>query len=460
MHHTNRATRQQQFKLKGIASRCDSYQFFNLLTSDILFDKVDALLPAHRERQFPPTETLSMFLSQVLSADRSCQNVVNQAAISRLQGGLGVISTHTGGYCQARKRLPTDLVCSLTRAVADTVRSHSPSRWDWYGRRVKLVDGTSITMPDTAENQAVYPQQGNQKPGLGFPICRLVGVTCLSTGMLVDASIGPFNGKGGNERCLLRLLEHTFEAGDVVLGDAFFPNYFFMAKMQARGVDVLMQQNGSRARITDFRRGEKLGTKDHLIVIEKPKVCPNWMSREAFMAAPERLTVREVYSKGKVLVSTLTCSKKYPKTSLQDLYQSRWNIELDIRHIKTTLEMNTLSCKTPEMAVKEIWVYLLAYNLIRLLMVQSASLAGVLPRTLSFKHCLQLWLHVLSVQLTIDENRLKILCGLMAQQRVGKRSGRAEPRAVKRRPKPIPLLMEPRHILQERIRMHGHPRRG
>ena len=243
----------------------------------MLFDKVEALLPKHRERQFPPTETLSMFLSQVLSADRSCQNIVNQAAISRLQGGLGIISTNTGGYCQARKRLPTDLVSFLTRSVADEVRSRSPSQWDWHGRRVKLVDGTSITMPDTTESQAVYPQQGNQKAGLGFPICRVVGITCLSTVMLIDASIGPFNGKGGNERCLLRLLEHTFESGDVVLGDAFFPNYFFMAKMQARGVDILMQQNGSRARITDFRRGIKLGAKDHLIVIEKPKVCPDWI---------------------------------------------------------------------------------------------------------------------------------------------------------------------------------------
>jgi len=356
--------------------------------------------------------------------------------------------------------LPTDLVSSLTRSVADAVRSRSPSQWDWHGRRVKLVDGTSITMPDTTESQAVYPQQGNQKAGLGFPICRVVGITCLSTGMLIDASIGPFNGKGGNERCLLRLLEHTFESGDVVLGDAFFPNYFFMAKMQARGVDILMQQNGSRARITDFRRGIKLGAKDHLIVIEKPKVCPDWMSREAFAAAPETLTVREISSKGKVLVSTLTCSKKYTKASLQKLYQSRWNIELDIRHIKTTLEMNTLSCKTPEMAEKEIWVYLLAYNLIRLLMVQSAVVAGVVPRTLSFKHCLQLWLHVLSVQLTLDENRLKILCCLMAQQQVGNRTGRIEPRAVKRRPKPLPLLMEPRYILQERIREHGHPKRA
>ena len=358
MNHNHSAFYRQQSHIKHVASQCNSYQIFDLLTSDTLLDKIEALLPEHRERQFPPTETLSMFLSQVLNADRSCQNAVNQAAMNRLEGGLDMISTHTGGYCQARERLPTDMVSSLTRYVSQAAHTISPSQWNWHGRRVKLVDGTSLTMPDTAANQAVYPQQGNQKPGLGFPICRVVGITCLSTGLLIDASIGSFNGKGGNERCLLRLLEETFESGDVVLGDAFFPNYFFMAKMQNKGVDVLMQQNGSRARVTDFRCGKKLGTKDHLIVIKKPKVCPDWMSKDAFLAAPETLTVREIYSKGKVLVSTLICSKSYPKKSLQCLYQQRWNIELDIRNIKTTLEMNTLSCKTPEMVVKEIWVYL------------------------------------------------------------------------------------------------------
>ncbi len=370
-----------------------------------------------------------------------------------------MIRTHTGGYCQARKRLPTEMVSALTRDVAQAVSSHTPSKWNWYGRRVKLVDGTSITMPDTPESQAVYPQPRNQKPGLGFPICRVVGITCLSTGLLLDASIGPFNGKGGNERCLLRLLEETFESGDVVLGDAFFANYFFMAKMQDKGVDMLMQQNGARARVTDFRRGQRLGSKDHLITINKPKVRPDWMSKDAFLAAPETLTIREIYSKGKVLVSTLTCSKTYSKQSLQRLYQQRWHVELDIRSIKTTMEMNTLSCKTPQMAVKEIWVYLLAYNLVRLVMVQSALFAGIQPRHLSFKHCLQLWLCVLSAKLILDKHQLKMLWHLMAQQRVGQRPGRVEPRAVKRRPKPMPLMMKPRATLQAQIRLHGHPTR-
>lgn len=459
MHDTHQAARQQQSRVQKAVAHCSIFQIFDLLTSDALFDKVESLLPEHRERQFPPTETLSMFLSQVMSSDRSCQQVVNQAAIARLEGGLGMMSVRTGGYCRARKRLPTEMISSLTRYIASAVEAQYGSHGHWYGRRVKIVDGTSVTMPDTPESQAAYPQQRNQKPGLGFPICRVVGVTCLSSGMLLEASIGPFRGKGGNERCLLRQLEDTFETGDILLGDAFFPNYFFMAKMRARGVDIVMQQNGSRAKIADFRRGKSIGVKDHLLVVEKPKICPNWMTAEEFSAAPDTLTVRELHVSGKILVTTLTCAKKHPKRELKNLYQARWNIELDIRHIKTTMGMNTLSCKTPDMALKEIWVHLLAYNLIRLLMAQSAMLTGILPRQLSFKHCLQLWLQVLSIRMVLDQERLTELCFLMAQQLVGKRPGRVEPRAVKRRPKPQPLLMKPRELLRKKILRSGHPAR-
>ena len=181
------------------------------------------------------------------------------------------------------------------------------------------------------------------------------------------------------------------------------------------------------------------------------------MTIQEFNAAPDSLTVRECHVSGKVLVTTLSSAKKYPKKQLKQLYQARWNIGLDIRHIKTTMGMNTLGCKTNEMALKEIWVHLLAYNLIRLLMVQSALQAGVLPRQLSFKHCLQLWLQVLSIRLVLDEYRINKLCRLMAQQQVRNRPGRVEPRAVKRRPKPQPLLMKPRDVLCGRIQKYGHP---
>ena len=459
MHATRRFTHHQQKRIKSYSANSDSYQFFNLLTSDALLKKVEQLLPAHRERLYPPTETLSMFLAQAMSADRSCQHIVNQAALQRLAGGLSASSTYTGAYCRARQRLPLEMVSCLTQYVGSLVDDCTPPSWRWQGRRVRVVDGTTVTMPDTPANQAAYPQQRGQKAGLGFPICRVVGITCLSTGVLHNAAIGRFNGKGGDEQTLLRSVQDTFESGDLVMGDAFFATYFFIAAMQAKGVDILMEQQGGRKRATDFRRGQTLGQKDHLIRVEKPKRKPDWMSDEYYQAAPASIKVREFKVGGKTLITTLLCPKVAPRDNLRSLYKNRWHVELDLRHIKDTLGMNILSCKTPEMAVKEIWVYLLAYNLIRLVMAQAAWVAGTLPRKISFKHSLQLWLLWGQQSTVLPADRLYDLCLLIAQQKVGNRPGRIEPRAVKRRPKAYPLLMKPRQQARESVRKYGHPKK-
>jgi len=201
--------------------------------------------------------------------------------------------------------------------------------------------------------------------------------------------------------------------------------------MQAKGIDILMEQHGSRKRSTDFRRGQRLGTRDHVMVIDKPSIRPGWMSEAEYDAAPATLTLREFKASGKIMVTTLHNPIAAPKTALKALYQSRWHVELDLRHIKETMGLGILSCKTPEMAQKEIWVYLLAYNLIRLMMAQSALLADITPRRISFKHCLQLWLISIQRIDTTDDDQLCMLLRLMAQQRVGNRPGRIEPRAVK-----------------------------
>lgn len=460
MNPTLVAPQQQHSRVNAYRTNSDSYSFFNLLTSDELLDLVEEQLPPiHRERLYPPTETLSMFLAQAMSADRSCQNIVNQAAIQRLAGGLSPVSTRTGGYCQARQRLPMEMVYGLTRQVASLMDQRIPDSWRWQGRRVRIVDGTTATMPDTPANQASFPQQGGQQSGLGFPICRIVGITCLASGALVNAAVGRFNGKGGDERTLLRSIQNTFDSGDLVIGDAFFATYFFLADMLAKGVDVLMEQNGARKRSTDFRRGRRLGQRDHLIVMHKPKQRPYWMSDADYAEAPEAITLREFKVGGKVMITSLLCPKTMPKLVLKELYQSRWHVELDIRNIKETLGMNILSCRSPDMVEKEIWVYLLAYNLIRLMMAQSALWADIAPRQLSFKHCLQLW--VISIQHldTSCDEQLATLFLLMAQKQVGNRPGRIEPRAIKRRPKPIPLLTKPRALAREQVRKYGHPRK-
>ncbi|MCP3909276.1 MAG: IS4 family transposase [Oceanicoccus sp.] len=457
MSSNSKVSRSKQQHLKKYVKQCDSYCFFNLLTSPELLDTVEDLLPEHRERLFPPTETLSMFLAQALDQDRSCQKVVNDAAVKRLVGGLSSCSAHTGGYCRARQRLPLTMVSSLTRHTGQLIDSQVPDQWRWQGRPVRLIDGTTVSMPDTLENQTAYPQQASQKPGLGFPICRLVGVICLSSGALLDAAMGQYQGKGASEINLLRSMLDTFNSGDLVLGDALFGTYFFLASLLEKGVDAVFEQMGPRKRITDFRKGKRLGSKDHLLELRKPKIKPGWMTKEQYDSAPKSLTIRELKTGGKVLITTLVSVKEASKKRLKALYKDRWHVEVDLRNIKTTLGMGILSCKTPQMCEKEIWIYFLAHNLVRLLMAQAAMLGNLLPRQISFKHTVQLWLAWSQKTTALDiENAEEDLFILIAQVRVGNRPGRIEPRAMKRRPKPFPWLKKPREEARAEVREKGH----
>jgi len=320
---------------------------------------------------------------------------------------------------------------------------------------VKLVDGTGILMPDTAANQACYPQLLSQAIGVGSPLARLVGVICLSTGALLDAAMGPFVGKGTSELGLLRQLVCAFSPGDVMLADAFYCNYFLIAALQAAGVDVLFAQHG--ARITDFRRGKRLGARDHRVSWPKPTVRPEWMSPEEYAALPEELILREVKVGKKVLVTTFLSPRSVSKTALGELFRQRWHVELDLRAIKTTLQMAELSCNTPQMNEKEVWVHFLAYNLIRLLMAQAAVKAAVHPRMLSFKHTVQLWSEWVARRLCEHRDAsVDLLFTLIGQLRVGNRPGRIEPRARKRRPKPYPWLKIPRAQARSQIAAYGH----
>lgn len=458
--HSSRSVLSQQDRVQRYAAASDAFFFFNRLTAPDLLETLESSLPDHRERLFPPTETLSMFLAQALKPDRSCQGIVNDAAVKRLLHGLPRCSTKTGAYCKARLRLPLEMVSGMAVAAGRLIATAVVDQWHWQGRRVRLVDGTTVTLPDTSANQATYPQQSGQKPGLGFPICRIVGISCLSSGAVLNAAMGPYQGKGSGEQALLRCLLDTFEAGDVILGDAFYATYFLLAELEARGVDAVFEQQGPRQRSTDFRRGKKLGSRDHVITLPKPKIRPPWMTPEQYACAPQTLTVRELAVDGKVLVTTLLCPKTTPKPMLKSLYKRRWEIELSLRDIKTTLGMHTLSCKTPEMGEKEMWIYLLAYNLIRLIMLESALLADVLPRSLSFKHTLQLCLAWSATSMRADdEDSVEGLLMMVAEQTVGNRPGRIEPRAVKRRPKPYPLLMQTRTAARDAVRQFGHPKK-
>jgi hypothetical protein len=265
--------------------------------------------------------------------------------------------------------------------------------------------------------------------------------------------LGSATRKGTGELGLVRRLLEGFSPGDVMLADALYCNYFLIATLMGAGVDVLFEQNG--ARITDFRRGQSLGTRDHLVCWRKPTARPEWMSPEQYAGFPDELTVREARVDHQVLVTTLLDHRQVSKDDLSALYAQRWNVELDLRNLKTTTGMDVLNCQTPQMNEKQLWVHLLAYNVIRLLMAQAASNAGVDPRGLSFKHTVQLWTEWTSrgFSATTDCGRLFTL---IAQCRVGNRPGRIEPRMRKRRPKPYPWLKIPRAQARRKIVRHGH----
>jgi len=452
MNASRRIDRHQQQSNCAHLSEQGSNAFFNILTSSALLDTVERLSPVHRERLFPPTQTLSMFLTQCLSQDRSCQNAVNRAVVL---GGVNRCSTNTSAYVRARARLtknfPQELAIELARSVSDKV----PEYMETHARPVRLVDGATLAMPDTEENQERYPQPSFQEPGLGFPQCRLVGLFCLASGVLLDCETGPCVGKGSDEQTGLRVQLDVLERDDILVGDAFYATYFLLAELRKRGVDAVFEQNGQRKKSADFRRGKKLGHKDHVITLSKPRQRPDWLSEQEYDHAPESLEMRELRVSGKILTTTFLSGTEMPKTAIKSLYAERWSVELDFRNLKTTLGMDMLRCKTPDMVLTEIWVYFLAYNIIRLLMSQAASSHRLLPRQISFKHTVQLWLHW--HHFAEVESDMSPLFELIAQKRVGNRPGRVEPRAMKRRPKPFPWLKERREYARARIRLHGHP---
>lgn len=413
---------------------------------------VHAHAGAYRDRLYPPLRTLSLFMDQALSADAACQDAVARHLSERTASGEALCSLNTGPYCKARARLPIGLVHELQRTLGQRLERAQPRYWRWRGRSVKLLDGTTVSMPDTRANQAQYPQSGTQKPGLGFPIAQVVALISMGTGAVLDWAIGPCRGKGTGEQALFRQLHPSLERGDVLIADRYYCTYWTLAALQARGVEVITRQHARR--LHDFRCGRRLGRHDHEVYWERPK-CPRWMDEATYAQVPERLRVRETRIGGRVLVSTVLDAHHVPAQEIDALYRGRWQIELDLRAIKAVMGMDILRCKSPEMVRKEIAVYLLAYNLVRAVMAKAAALAGVLARALSFKGTLRV-LGAYHEQLRrVGRRRRRIMLahmlGAISTLRLPDRPGRVEPRAIKRRPKPHPLLLVPRSLARLRL---------
>jgi hypothetical protein len=413
-----------------------------------------------RNRIYTPWITLSMFLSQILSSDHSCGDALERFQRYRKDCGLPPVADDTASYCEARQRLPEEVVWDLFRRSGQSVHEKADAKWLFAGRPVKLIDGSTVVMPDTDANQAEYPQSRSQKPGLGFPIARILLVISLAVGTVLEAAVGPHKGKETSELGLLRQISGVLQPGDIALGDRFFGSYWVIVDAQARGADVVCRLHQTRK--TDFRRGRRLGPYDHIVTWPKAQ-RPDWMSPAEYAKMPKELELREIRFRIKdpgkrsrviVIVTTLLDATKYPASALAHLFRQRWNAELDIRSIKTTMAMEMLRSKTPEMVRKEIGMHLLAYNLIRGVMAEAARDHDIQPRDLSFNGARQ-------TMRAFEETHLyepkqiaadfPILLHLIRQKRVGDRPDRNEPRAVKRRPKPYHLLTIPRREARARI---------
>jgi len=415
---------------------------------DQVFAQHGGLFGQDEDDVFTPALTLWALLSQVIASG------VQRLRTLCLTIGIQTPSPDSGAYCRARAKLPNDALRQLTYQVADALEAAAPSEWLWKGRHVKIVDGSTLMAPDTDENQAVWPQASSQLPGLGFPIMRLCLLVSLATGTVCGFAEGPYRGKETGEPALLRELFDRLQQGDVLVGDSCFCSFLMIALLAQRGVDVLFHQH--QRRTTDFRKGERLGEKDHVVVWEKPK-CPEWMDEETYASLPETITVRELRvrvtipgcrSKEVTLVTTLTDATLSSKADLAALYRDRWYVETDLKSLKVTMNLEDLRGQTPEMVRKEIWAHLLAYNLIRRTMAAAAEVHDRKPRSISFAGGLQTVADSLSQASTAEPPLLRRLAEQklesIASRRVGHRPNRVEPRAVKRRPKNQPLLTKPR----------------
>lgn len=442
-----------------------------LLPAEAVQRAVEAEGVWFRECLFTPLVTLWTFLSQVLSADGSCRAAVARLLALLAARGQGEEDNPpnpaTDPYCKARQRLPESLIARLAKEAGRKLHGNYPAGRLLGGRPVKVVDGTTVSMPDTKENQKLWPQPPTQKAGLGFPLARLVAVMSLNYAAVLSLALGPYAGKQSGETALFRkLLDESFQSGDVLLADRYYASFWMIAMLLGRGVDSLMRQHQKRS--IDFRTGTRLGRDDHLIVLSKPPQPPDWMDQATYDQMPAELTAREVRlrvaAKGfrvkwLVLLTTLLDAQVYSKDQIAKAFGFRWHVELDLRAIKQTMGMSVLRCKTPAMVGKEIWMHLLAYNLIRGLMARAAEQAGIEPREVSFAGAVQTINAFAPALQLADEQDLprlfEILLRAIARHRVGNRPGRYEPRAVKRRAKPIALLTVPRDQARKRLARSG-----
>jgi hypothetical protein len=454
-----------QFAACGQRSLATVRQFTFVQLSQFLRD----LLPTHllasedqgphsRQRIYSLRLTLECFLWQILQANTSCREVVRQVQTLFRLTGWGRIDEDTSGYVQARQRLPLDRLEQLLQATAAAADQRAGLGTTLQGRRVKAADGSSTQLPDTPSNQQRYPQPPRQKPGCGFPVMRFVALFSLASGAILDVVRDTLS---NHDLKLFCRLWDSLHAGDIFLGDRAFGDYLTLASLPLRGIDVVARVHQRRK--VDFRKGRRLARHDGLFLWTQGANCPPFLTPQEWAAVPGQITVRLIRftatirgqrSRRITLVTTLLDPFLYPATEIIALYARRWRLELCFRDLKTTLGMEQLHCQSPDMADKELLAFLVAHNLIRCVMTEAAAIHHVPLERISFKGTLDA-LRQFSAAIAQARNRklraqlwddllLTLACDLVPD-----RPGRREPRALKRRPKPFPLLTKPRRCYTE-----------
>ena len=436
------------------ARECGDLCFASLIskeTIELAFGEATSILDS--ARVFNTSVTLWVFLSQVMSIHHGCVSAVAKLITYRIAKGERPCSAKTGAYCIARDKLDESAMHRLVTSCGQSVEAKSPDHWLWLGHRVITADGTTVTMADTLDNQAAYPQLSSQEPGCGHPIVRVVVLFALSTGVVLDMAMGRYQGKFTHEVSLFRQIDQMIEETDVFLADRAFSGWFEMARMMMRGAHVVLRKH--QLRKSDFRTGVRYGKDDHSIQIDKP-VRPAWMSEQEYQTYPEFIMIREIkvrvsshgFRTREIIVHTsLWDDTDYTKEDIAALFRRRWQAELHLRSLKTVMQMEHLRCKKPHRVRNEIRAHMLAYNLIRGVMAEAAIEGDVRPWQISFKSTLTTVTDMLPVLGLISnvEELCAVLHRCCIEHTVGNRPDRTEPRVLKRRQKSYTLMKKPRH---------------
>lgn len=400
--------------------------------------------PNSRERTYAPEVTLSCLIAGVLARDLSLLSCVVINNRNRLVQKLLPASSNTGSFAEARDRLDSRLVVQCAERLASNTLGNSKPDKIWSGFQPFVIDGTTLTADDTVENQSKFPQHGKQEKGVGFPIMRAVFLSSLATGMVHGFSHGPYKGKETGEMALARNVFPKLPESSLLLGDCYFPSYFVLAMLKKRGIQGLFPIHFARQ--VDFRRGKRIGPKDHLVVWVKP-ARPGWMSLEEYESYPPDLELREVClaketnrKKPFVVVTTLVESDRFPKIKLANMYKKRWKIEVSLRDFKVTFSLQHVNAKKPKTIELLIWVHILSYNILMWHLQNASHLTGIPYDEMGVKNAARVISNYSPLIIFAKPRQVrKILTQMyleISKCRVGQRPDRVEPRAVKRRPKP------------------------